>query len=59
MQLELGNRPVERLTEILREAEHAHAVFERRLGHADADWAAWYARHIIDRISEDESARSE
>jgi len=59
MLLELGNRPVERLTEILREAEHAHAVYERRLGHTDPDWAAWYARHIIDRCSEDESARSE
>jgi hypothetical protein len=59
MQLELGNRPIERLTEILREAEHAHGVYERRLGHADPHWAAWYARHIIDRLTEDESARSE
>jgi hypothetical protein len=59
MQLELGNQPIERLTEILREAEHAHAVFEQRLGHADPNWAAWYARHIIDRLSEEESARSE
>jgi hypothetical protein len=59
MQLELGDRPVARLSEILREAEHAHAVYERSLGHADPDWATWYARHIVDRLSEDESARSE
>ena len=59
MQLELGNRPIERLTEILCEAQHAHAVYEQRLGHADPGWAAWYARHIIDRLCEDESARSE
>ena len=59
MQLELGDRPIDRLADILREAEHAHAVYEQRLGHADANWASWYARHIIDRLSEDESARSE
>jgi hypothetical protein len=59
MQLELGDRPIERLTEILREAEHAHAVYQRGLGHADPAWATWYARHIIHRLSEDESARSE
>jgi hypothetical protein len=59
MQLDLGEDPIERLTEILREAERAHAVYERSLGHADSAWAAWYARHIIHRLTEDESARSE
>ena len=59
MQLELGDKPVDRLVEILLEAEHAHGVYEQRLGHADANWAAWYARHIIDRLTEDETARSE
>ena len=59
MQVDLGNAPVERLTDILIEAEHAHAVYEQRLGHDDANWAAWYARHIVDRLTEVESARSE
>ena len=59
MQLELGDDPIRRLTEILIEARHAHHVYERRLGHPDANWAAWYARHIVDRCLEDESSRSE
>ena len=59
MQIDLGERPVERLTDILVEAERAHAVYEQRLGKPDSDWAAWYARHIVDRLSEAESARSE
>jgi hypothetical protein len=59
MQIELGDAPVDRLAEILREAEHAHGVYERHLGHADPNWPLWYARHIIDRLSENESARSE
>ena len=59
MLLELGERPIERLADILREAEHAHSVYEQRLGRPDSNWPAWYARHIIDRLTEDESSRSE
>ncbi|MBV8373227.1 MAG: hypothetical protein JOY69_08185 [Candidatus Eremiobacteraeota bacterium] len=59
MLLDLGDDPIGRLSDILTEAKHAHAVYERRLGHADANWAAWYARHIVDRCAEDETARSE
>lgn len=59
MQLDLGNDPVTRLADLLREAERAHAVYEHRLGHADPDWPKWYARHIYDRVTEDETARSE
>ncbi len=59
MRVDLGDRPVDRLAEILLEAERAHAVYEQRIGRADPNWAAWYARHIVDRLSEDESARSE
>jgi hypothetical protein len=59
MQLELGDRPIARLADMLLEADRAHAVYESSLGHADPHWAAWYARHIIDRVNEDESARSE
>jgi hypothetical protein len=59
MQLDLGDNPVERLADLLREAERAHGVYERGLGHSDADWPRWYARHIYDRLTEDEAARSE
>jgi hypothetical protein len=59
MQLELGEHPVERLADLLREAERAHALYERQLGHSDADWPTWYARHIYDRLIEREETRSE
>ena len=59
MQVDLGESPVQNLADILREAKRAHDVYEQRLGHPDPDWPAWYARHIIDRLTEDESARSE
>jgi hypothetical protein len=59
MQLDLGENPVERLADILREAERAHAVYEARLGRSDPNWPQWYARHIYDRLTEDEAARSE
>ena len=57
--MDLGNDPVERLADMLREAERAHAGYEARLGHADPNWPHWYARHIYDRLTEDEAARSE
>ncbi len=59
MQVDLGDRPVDRLADILREAEKAHGVYEARLGHTDPDWAKWYARHIVDRLTETEESRSE
>lgn len=59
MQVDLGHHPVERLRDILEEAKHAHAVYEERLGRSDPNWAAWYARHIVDRLTETEESRSE
>lgn len=59
MQLELGEHPIDRLADLLREAERAHGVYEHSLGHRDEDWPRWYARHIYDRLTEDEAARSE
>jgi len=40
----------ERLAELLREAERAHADFERELGHRDEDWPAWYAGYILEQL---------
>ena len=43
----------ERLAELLREAEQAHAEYERELGRRDEDWPTWYARFIVDRLRSD------
>jgi hypothetical protein len=59
VQIDLGDQPVERLADILREARDAHHVYESRLARKDANWPAWYARHIIDRLTENEESRSE
>ncbi len=59
MKLDLGEQPIARLADLLREAERAHALYERHLGHADEAWPNWYARHIFDRLTEDEASRSE
>jgi hypothetical protein len=59
VEIDLGPKPVERLADILREAEDAHHVYERHLGRVDPEWPAWYARHIIDRLTESEESRSE
>ena len=43
----------ERLEQLLREAEAAHAEYEKELGHRDDDWPAWYARWIVARLQEE------
>ena len=42
----------EQLARALREAEAAHAEYERELGHADPDWPSWYATFIVDRLDQ-------
>ena len=42
----------EELAAELREAEAAHAEYERELGHADPDWPAWYATFIVRRLDQ-------
>jgi hypothetical protein len=46
----------ELLATLLRQAEAAHAEYERSLGHADADWPAWYASYILDTLDRREHA---
>ena len=43
----------ERLAELLREAEAAHAEYEQSLGSRDDDWPAWYAHYIVTKLEED------
>jgi hypothetical protein len=40
------------LAELLKEAERAHADYERELGERDEDWPSWYAGYILERIRE-------
>ena len=40
----------EELAWLLREAEIAHAHYERTLGERDEAWPDWYARFIIERL---------
>ncbi len=47
--LDLHNVTAEQLATLLREAEAAHAEYERQLGHPDSDWPTWYARFILSR----------
>ncbi len=44
--------PKEELARLLREAEQAHAEYERELGRRDEDWPSWYAGWILDRLAE-------
>ncbi len=38
------------LARLLREAEQAHAVYEKELGGRDEDWPGWYADYIVRRL---------
>jgi hypothetical protein len=43
------------LARLLREAEQAHAAYEKELGERDEDWPAWYATWIVERLREREA----
>lgn len=51
MQIDLGSNAKDRLAQLLRDAEAAHAEYEKKLGHADADWPAWYAQYILEKAA--------
>ena len=48
----------DRLADLLRDAEQAHAAYEQELGHRDDDWPSWYARYILDRLATEDAGRS-
>jgi len=48
------NLTQEQLAELLRDAERAHAEYERELGIRDEDWPDWYAAYILGRLAERE-----
>ena len=41
----------EKLARLLKEAEKAHAEYEKGLGRRDEDWPLWYADYMIKRIA--------
>ena len=41
---------IETLTELLKEAEVAHAQYEKELGTRDEAWPNWYARYIVEHL---------
>ncbi|HEY7003635.1 MAG TPA: hypothetical protein VH281_05085 [Gaiellaceae bacterium] len=42
----------EELAGLLKEAEGAHAEYERDLGQRDEDWPSWYAGYILEQLQE-------
>lgn len=47
---------IDKLAQILREAEEEHAKYEERLGRSDEDWSKWYAEFILERLKDNEEA---
>ncbi|HSJ95092.1 MAG TPA: hypothetical protein VK896_13745 [Gaiellaceae bacterium] len=47
-----GTLTADELARLLREAEQAHAAYEKELGERDEDWPTWYAAWILDRLRE-------
>jgi len=43
----------QKLEQLLREAEKAHAEYEAKLGHRDNDWPVWYAEFIVKKLGVD------
>ena len=48
--MEIGSLPKEELARLLREAQDAHAEYERGLGHRDEDWPTWYAGWMLEQL---------
>jgi hypothetical protein len=44
---------VDELADLLRDAEKAHAEYEKSLGRSDADWPTWYAKYVLDNLEKD------
>ena len=42
----------EKLEELLREAEVAHAQHEQKIGEKDTNWPTWYTEYILQKLEE-------
>ncbi len=50
--MEINELTKEQLVILLKEAESAHADYEKKLGRKDDDWPVWYASYIVDKLSQ-------
>jgi hypothetical protein len=50
--MDTSDLTIDDLASVLREAERAHADYERELGSRDEDWPTWYAGYILDRLKD-------
>jgi hypothetical protein len=48
--VDAGRLTADELARLLREAEQAHAAYERELGERDEDWPTWYATWILEQL---------
>lgn len=48
----MGDLTQDELAELLRDAQRAHADYERETGQPDEDWPSWYAAYLLDRLRE-------
>lgn len=53
--MDAGRLTADELARLLREAEQAHAAYERELGERDEDWPTWYATWILEQLRARES----
>lgn len=44
---------VDELADLLRQAERAHADYERSIGRRDDEWPKWYATYVLDNLEKD------
>ncbi|WP_156300709.1 hypothetical protein [Thermococcus sp. EP1] len=45
----------EKLIQLLKEAETAHAEYEKKLGKRDENWPEWYAEYIIEKLKKEKN----
>ena len=50
--MDVSELTVERLADLLRDAERAHGAYEKKLGRRDEDWPTWYAQYILERLED-------
>jgi len=44
----------DKLADLLKQAEKAHAEYEQQLGHRDDNWPEWYAEFIIKKLEKND-----
>jgi hypothetical protein len=50
--MDVSELTVERLADLLREAERAHGAYEKEIGRRDEDWPTWYAEYVLERLAD-------